>query len=215
MIFPKECRSESLQKAMIDNDRIIRETLDEHAATVTRFREACSGTIAEMAARTVACLREGGKICFFGNGGSAADSQHFATEFTVRFTRNRRGLASLAFTTDTSALTACANDFGFEAVFARQVEALCRPGDIVVGISTSGNSANVVRGLEFARGEGIGTFAFTGEKAGRCGEFADLTLAVPSPVTARVQECHLIAGHLLCDLAELAFAGTPSSISLS
>lgn len=198
---------------MIDNDRIIRETIAEHAATVERFREACSATIAEMAARTVACLREGGKICFFGNGGSAADSQHFATEFTVRFTRNRRGLASLAFTTDTSALTACANDFGFEAVFARQVEALCRPGDIVVGISTSGNSANVVRGLEFARGEGIGTFAFTGEKSGRCGELADLTLAVPSPVTARVQECHLIAGHLLCDLAELAFAETPSTIS--
>lgn len=198
---------------MIDNDRIIRETIDEHAATVARFKEACSGTIAEMAARTIACLREGGKICFFGNGGSAADSQHLATEFTVRFTRNRRGLASIAFTTDTSALTACANDFGFEAVFARQVEALCRPGDIVVGISTSGNSANVVRGLEFARSEGIGTFAFTGEKSGQCGEFADLTLAVPSPVTARVQECHLIAGHLLCDLAELAFAGTRSTIS--
>ncbi len=198
---------------MIDNDRIIRETIDEHSATVARFRETCSGTIAEMAARTVACLREGGKICFFGNGGSAADSQHFATEFTVRFTRNRRGLASLAFTTDTSALTACANDFGFEAVFARQVEALCRPGDLVVGISTSGNSANVVRGLEFARSEGLGTFAFTGEKPGRCGDLADLTLAVPSPVTARVQECHLIAGHLLCDLAELAFAGNGSVIS--
>ncbi len=200
---------------MIDNDRIIRETLEDHQAAVARFRERCSGVIAEMAARTVACLRGGGKICFFGNGGSAADSQHFATEFTVRFTRNRRGLASLAFTTDTSALTACANDFGFEAVFARQVEALCRPGDLVVGISTSGNSANVVRGLEFARGEGIGTFAFTGENGGRCGEFADLLLAVPSPVTARVQECHLIAGHLLCDLAEIAFAGTASTISAS
>lgn len=200
---------------MIDNDRIIRETIEDHAATVARFREACSGTIAEMAARVVACLREGGKVCFFGNGGSAADSQHFATEFTVRFTRNRRGLAALAFTTDTSALTACANDFGFEAVFARQVEALCRPGDLVVGISTSGNSANVARGLEFARSEGIGTFAFTGANGGRCAEFADLTLAVPSPVTARVQECHLIAGHLLCDLAELAFADTVSAISAS
>ncbi len=200
---------------MIDNDRIIHETLEDHAATVARFQDQCSSVIAEMAARTVACLRDGGKICFFGNGGSAADSQHFATEFTVRFTRNRRGLASIALTTDTSALTACANDFGFEAVFARQVEALCRPGDIVVGISTSGNSANVVRGLEFARGEGLVTFAFTGEKAGRCGEFADLTLSVPSPVTARVQECHLIAGHLLCDLAELAFANTVSAISAS
>ncbi|HRQ90179.1 MAG TPA: D-sedoheptulose 7-phosphate isomerase, partial [Bacteroidia bacterium] len=185
---------------MIDNDRIILETIEDHLATVARFRESCSGTIAEMAARTVQCLRDGGKICFFGNGGSAADSQHLATEFTVRFTRNRRGLAALAFTTDTSALTACANDFGFEAVFARQVEALCRPGDIVVGISTSGESPNVVRGLEFARVEGFATFAFTGEKAGRCGQFADLALAVPSPVTARVQECHLIAGHLLCDL---------------
>lgn len=198
---------------MIDNDRIIRETLADHAATVVRFQDACSGIIAEMAARTVACLRGGGKICFFGNGGSAADSQHFATEFTVRFTRNRRGLASLAFTTDSSALTACANDFGFEAVFARQIEALCRPGDLVVGISTSGTSANVVKALEFARGEGIGTFAFTGKNGGRCAEFADLTLAVPSPVTARVQECHLIAGHLLCDLAELAFADTVSTIS--
>jgi len=198
---------------MIDNDRIIRETLADHAATVARFQDDCSGIIAEMAARTVACLRGGGKICFFGNGGSAADSQHFATEFTVRFTRNRRGLASLAFTTDSSALTACANDFGFEAVFARQIEALCRPGDLVVGISTSGTSANVVKALEFARGEGIGTFAFTGKNGGRCAEFADLTLAVPSPVTARVQECHLIAGHLLCDLAELAFADTVSTIS--
>jgi len=200
---------------MTETDRIIRETIDDHQATVARFQERCSGVIAEMAARTVSCLREGGKICFFGNGGSAADSQHFATEFTVRFTRNRRGLPSLALTTDTSALTACANDFGFETVFARQIEALCRPGDVVVGISTSGNSANVARGLEFARGEGIATFAFTGENPGRCGECADFVLAVPSPVTARVQECHLIAGHLLCDLAELAFAETVSTISSS
>jgi D-sedoheptulose 7-phosphate isomerase len=198
---------------MIDHDRLIRETFADHATTVGLFQEACSGIIAEMASRTVACLRSGGKICFFGNGGSAADSQHFATEFTVRFTRNRRGLASIAFTTDTSALTACANDFGFEAVFARQIEALCRPGDLVVGISTSGSSANVVKALEFARSEGLGTFAFTGQNGGRCAEFADLTLAVPSPVTARVQECHLIAGHLLCDLAELAFADTVSTIS--
>ncbi len=198
---------------MTEAEHLIRETLEDHAAVVARFQEQCSDVIAEMAARTVACLRAGGKICFFGNGGSAADSQHFSTEFTVRFTRNRRGLASLAFTTDTSALTACANDFGFEAVFARQIEALCRPGDLVVGISTSGSSANVVRALEFARSEGIGSFAFTGENGGPCAEFADLTLAVPSPVTARVQECHLIAGHLLCDLAEIAFAGEPSVIS--
>lgn len=192
---------------------LIQETFADHAATVSRFQEQCSGVIAAMAARTVSCLEAGGKICFFGNGGSAADSQHFATEFVVRFTRNRRGLPAIAFTTDTSILTACANDFGFEAVFARQVEAICRPGDIVVGISTSGNSANVVRALEFARSEGITTFAFTGERGGRCGENADLLLAVPSPVTARVQECHLIGGHLICDLAELAFSDLDSPIS--
>jgi D-sedoheptulose 7-phosphate isomerase len=192
---------------------LIHDTFTDHAATVVRFQEQCAGIIEVMGERTVECLKAGGKICFFGNGGSAADSQHLATEFVVRFTRNRRGLPAIAFTTDTSILTACANDFGFEAVFARQVEALCRPGDIVVGISTSGNSANVVRGLEFARSEGITTFAFTGENGGACGENADLILSVPSPVTARVQECHLIAGHLICDLAELAFAETRSTIS--
>jgi D-sedoheptulose 7-phosphate isomerase len=192
---------------------LIQDTFADHAATVARFQEQCSEVIAAMGEATVSSLRAGGKICFFGNGGSAADSQHLATEFVVRFTRNRRGLPSIAFTTDTSILTACANDFGFESVFARQVEALCRPGDIVVGISTSGNSANVVRGLAFARSEGIATFAFTGEKSGGCGENADFLLSVPSPVTARVQECHLIAGHLICDLAELAFAETRSTIS--
>lgn len=194
---------------------LIHNTFVDHAATVARFHEQCAGVIEAMAERTVMCLREGGKICFFGNGGSAADSQHLATEFVVRFCHNRRALPSIAFTTDTSILTACANDFGFEAVFARQVEALCRPGDIVVGISTSGGSANVVRGLEFARSEGITTFAFTGEKGGACGEHADFALPVPSPVTARVQECHLIAGHLICELAELAFAGAVSAISAS
>lgn len=191
----------------------IQETIAEHTVTVARFEESCSATIEEMAQRCIEALEGGGKVCFFGNGGSAADAQHFSTEFVVRFTRNRRGLPALAFTTDTSALTAAANDFGFEAVFARQVEALCGPDDIVVGISTSGGSANVVRALEFARDEGITTFAFTGENGGRCGEVADLALAVPSPVTARVQECHLIAGHILCDLVEAHYEGTSSAIS--
>lgn len=197
---------------MSDSDQIIQDTIVDHLATVVRFQEQCAGVISAMAARTVKCLRSGGKICFFGNGGSAADSQHFATEFVVRFTRNRKGLPSLAFTTDTSILTACANDFGFEAVFSRQVEALCDEKDIVVGISTSGNSANVVHALALAKGSGITTFAFTGQHGGACGEHADFLLSVPSPVTARVQECHLIAGHLLCDLAELAFADVPSTI---
>lgn len=180
----------------------IQSHLADHAAAVERFRAECADTVARMAAATLACLRDGKKICFFGNGGSAADSQHLAAEFVVRYTRNRGGLPSLAFSTDTSVLTACANDFGFERVFARQVEALCVPGDIAVGISTSGNSANVVAGLEEARKAGVTTFAFTGENAGQCGEHADLVLAVPSPVTARVQECHILAGHLLCEIVE-------------
>jgi len=192
---------------------LIEQTISEHTVVVELFKEQCSDAIAEMAAATIACLNAGGKICFCGNGGSAADSQHFATEFTVRFVQNRKGLAAIALTTDTSTLTACANDFGFDSVFARQVEALCQPGDIVVGISTSGTSSNIVRALEFARSEGITTFAFTGENPGTCGDHADKVLAVPSPITARVQECHLIAGHLICDLAERAFADTTSSIS--
>lgn len=197
---------------MTSHQNTIQATIEDHLATVERFRDQCADTIAEMAARTIDCLRKGGKICFFGNGGSAADSQHFATEFTVRFSKNRRGLPSLAFTTDTSALTACANDFGFDSVYARQVEALCQPGDIVVGISTSGNSKNVVVGLQFARSMGVTTFAFTGQSGGHCAEYADFLLNVPSPVTARVQECHLITGHLLCEMAEDAFADTSSPI---
>ncbi len=192
---------------------LIEKTIAEHTVTVAAFQESCSEVIEKMAATCVEALRDGKKICFFGNGGSAADAQHFAAEFVVRFTRNRKGLPSLAFTTDTSVLTACANDFGFESVFARQVEALCIPGDVVVGISTSGNSPNVVKALEFAKESGITTFAFTGAGGGRCGEVADQLLAVPSGVTARVQECHLIAGHLICDLGEIAFEDKVSSIS--
>ncbi len=192
---------------------IIQQTIADHTVTIARFQESCSGTIAEMADHSIKCLEAGRKICFFGNGGSAADAQHYAAELVARFTRNRKGLPSISFSTDTSILTACANDFGYETVFARQVEALCEPGDIVVGISTSGNSPNVVRALEFAREEGITTFAFTGGGGGRCAEVADVTLDVPSDVTARIQECHLIAGHLLCDLVEIAFEDTESTIS--
>lgn len=192
---------------------LIQETIAEHTVTVARFEEACSATMEEMARQCITALEAGGKVCFCGNGGSAADAQHFAAEFVVRFTRNRRGLPSIAFTTDTSILTACANDFGYETVFARQVEAMCGPDDIVVGISTSGGSANVVRALEFAKSIGLTTFAFTGQTGGRCEEIADLCLSVPSSVTARAQECHLIAGHLICDLVEAHFAGRNSTIS--
>ena len=185
----------------------IQSTIRDHLSVVEAFREECAGAIEAISDACIEAIRNGGKVCFFGNGGSAADAQHFAAEFVVRFVRNRRALPSIAFTTDTSILTACANDFGYDDVFARQVEALCRPGDVVVGISTSGTSTNVVRGLEAARAiEGVVTVAFTGQNGARCAELADHALCVPSPVTARVQECHLIAGHLVCDLAEAALA---------
>lgn len=186
--------------------KVIDESIAAHLEVVRSFREECAGQIEVIAARCIAAVEKGAKVCFFGNGGSAADAQHFAAEFVVRFTRNRRALPAIAFTTDTSILTACGNDFGYGEVFARQVEGLCGPDDVVVGISTSGTSPNVVRGLEAAREKGVAAVAFTGRDARRCGELADVALRVPSEVTARIQECHLIAGHIICDLVEAAFA---------
>ena len=190
----------------------IEESIAEHLAVFEKFQDSCADTIESIAARCIESLQSGGKVCFFGNGGSAADAQHFATEFVVRFVENRRSIPAIAFTTDTSILTACANDFGYDEVFARQVEGLCGPEDVVIGISTSGSSTNVVRGLETARDLGITTVAFTGRDAGPCGNRADLVLCAPSEVTARIQECHLLAGHILCDLVEQAFLnGGPTS----
>jgi D-sedoheptulose 7-phosphate isomerase len=193
----------------MSSSELIHQTIAEHTVTVAKFEEVCSNVIDQMGEEVVECLKQGGKICFFGNGGSAADAQHFATEFVVRFVENRKGLPSIAFTTDTSIITACANDFGYEAIYARQIEALCDKKDIAVGITTSGNSDNVIRGLEFAKSLGMKTFAFTGQSGGKCADIADCLLAVPSDITARVQECHLIAGHLICDIAEKAFGDQP------
>ncbi len=187
----------------------IEQTISDHLAVVASLNDACGDVLETLVQRTEAALRAGGKICFFGNGGSAADAQHLATEFVVRYTRQRAALASIAFTTDTSALTAGGNDFGFESIFARQVEALCGPDDVVVGISTSGSSANVEAGLAAASKIGALTVLFTGKAGGaqaKAADEVDLILAAPSDVTARVQECHLLAGHILCDLVEETFA---------
>lgn len=189
----------------------IEQTISDHLAVVASLNDACGDVLETLVQRTEAALRAGGKICFFGNGGSAADAQHLATEFVVRYTRQRAPLASIAFTTDTSALTAGGNDFGFESIFARQVEALCRPDDVVVGISTSGSSANVEAGLSAAKKIGALTVLFTGKAGGaqaKAADQVDLILAAPSDVTARVQECHLLAGHILCDLVEETFAAS-------
>ena len=149
-----------------------------------------------------AAFREKRKVLWFGNGGSAADAQHLAAEFSGRFLRERGALNSEALTVNTSALTAIANDMGFENVFVRQIEAFAQPGDVVVGITTSGTSRNVVRGLEAAKAAGAVTVAFTGNGGGRVAEIADLILLGPHGYSAIVQEVHITMGHIICDLVE-------------
>ena len=170
---------------------------------VVRQVESQQPVLEAIARAMTATLRAGGKILWCGNGGSAGDSQHLAAELVGRFRRQRRGLASLALTTDSSALTSIANDYGYEAVFSRQVEALGVAGDLLVGISTSGNSQNVVAALEAARSQGLTTVAFTGAGGGRMAKLADHLFAVASKETARIQETHILAGHMLCDWIEL------------
>ena len=157
----------------------------------------------EIGLALTAALRGGGKILWCGNGGSAADSQHLAAELVGRFRRERRGLASISLTTDTSILTCVANDFGYDSVFSRQVEAIGRPGDLLVALSTSGNSRNVVAALEAARSKGLTTVALTGKGGGKMAQLADHVLSVESTDTARIQEVHILAGHMLCDWVEM------------
>ena len=152
--------------------------------------------------RLRACLRQGGKVIWMGNGGSAADSQHLAAEMVGRYRRERRGLAAIALTTDSSILTSVGNDYGFDHVFARQVEALCTDRDVVVGISTSGNSRNVLAGLEVARALGAHTVGLLGGDGGRIKPLCDSALVVPSADTPRIQEAHILIGHILCDLID-------------
>ncbi|HLH44630.1 MAG TPA: SIS domain-containing protein [Bryobacteraceae bacterium] len=151
-------------------------------------------------------IEKGGKVLAFGNGGSAADAQHFCGELMVRFQRERRALPAIALVSDAAVLTACANDYEYEEVFARQMEALGKPGDIALAISTSGESANVVRALEVARRQGLQTILLTGAEAGAAARFADLVVAAPAAATARIQELHLAAYHLICERLDARFA---------
>lgn len=167
--------------------------------------------VAAIVAAIVAAFRNGKKVLWMGNGGSAADAQHLAAEFSGRFLRDRGGLPSEALSVNTSALTAIGNDFGFERVFARQVEAFAQPGDVVVGITTSGTSKNIIVALEEARKRGAFTIAFTGNGGGIVSEIADLSLIGPSGYSAIVQEVHITMGHIICDLVEqeLIFNASP------
>ena len=166
-----------------------------------------AGDIERAGALLVDVVGGGGKVLAFGNGGSAADAQHFVAELVGRFERTRRGWPAVALTVDTSVLTAVGNDFGFDAVFARQVEALGRPGDLAVGITTSGNSPNVVRGLEAAKARGLRTIALTGGDGGAAGRLAEVHVNVPETVTARVQEAHITVLHLWCAMVDREVEG--------
>jgi D-sedoheptulose 7-phosphate isomerase len=150
----------------------------------------------------IAALRAGNKIFFFGNGGSAADSQHLAAELIGRYRKDRGALAAIALSTDTSIITALSNDFGFETIFARQIEGLAKTGDVAVGISTSGNSRNVLEGLEKARQLGCKTIGLLGCDGGRIAEVADVAITIPCKNTPRIQESHITIGHILCGLIE-------------
>jgi D-sedoheptulose 7-phosphate isomerase len=182
--------------------------VDEHLATVERAKALLS-PVAILAEAAISVLRAGGKLLLCGNGGSAADSQHIATELTVRFEAERRALPAIALTTDTSALTAAGNDFGFDRVFARQVAALGQTGDLLIGLTTSGDSPNIVEALRTAREMGLVTACLTGRNGGRVARenLADHCLIVPSDNTARIQEVHILIGHLLCAAVDSAFAG--------
>jgi D-sedoheptulose 7-phosphate isomerase len=173
-----------------------------HRAVLEATREAAREPLRRLVELCRQALGRGGKILFCGNGGSAADAQHLAAELVVRYRRARRALPAVALTTDTSILTAAANDFAFDQVFARQVEALARPGDVVIGLSTSGNSRNVLNALAAAKAAGAAAAGLSGGDGGAMVGAADPLIIVPSPVTARIQEMHILLGHMLCDALE-------------
>jgi D-sedoheptulose 7-phosphate isomerase len=186
----------------MDFDAFFAAELAEHRAVAEATQAAVREPLRALTALCVDALRDGGKLMFFGNGGSAADAQHLATELTVRYVRDRPPIAAVALTTDSSVLTAVGNDLGFEQVFARQIAAIGRPGDIAIGISTSGRSPNVLRGLETARRLGIGAAAFSGGTGGSLPGLADPLVIVPSATTARIQEMHILLGQMLCGAIE-------------
>ncbi len=188
----------------LTGEAVFARAFEEHLKVIHELK-AQQGILEVIAQEMTDAVFAGNKVLWCGNGGSAADAQHLAAEFVGRFRRERKALASIALTTDTSVLTSIGNDYGYEQVFSRQVEALCEEGDVVVGISTSGNSPNVVEALKKARDNGAFTVAFTGQGGGKMAGIADATICVPTHDTARVQEGHILCGHMLCDWVELAY----------
>jgi len=189
---------------VLNTSTILDEAITQHLQVIQALKE-LAPVLERIATQMTDTILSGNRIVWCGNGGSAADAQHLAAELVGRFKRERRALPSLALTTDTSVLTCIANDYGYEYIFSRQAEALCRAGDLLVGITTSGNSRNVCAALQTARQLGVLTVAFTGRSGGAAAEIADIALQVPSSDTARVQEAHILCGHILCDWIEACF----------
>jgi len=190
------------EKLVLSKSYLERE-LEEHQAVAAATFATVAPSFAHLLAACTVSIKSGGKILLFGNGGSASDAQHLATELTVRFVANRRPIAAIALTTDSSALTAIGNDLGFDQLFSRQVTALGRAGDIAIGISTSGRSSNVLAGLRAAKELGILPAAFSGGDGGELVGLADPLILIPSTITARIQEMHIVVGQILCGALEI------------
>jgi len=185
--------------------QMINDEIGSHIETVNKTLENLQSYIYTACIIITEALQRGNKLLIFGNGGSAADAQHIAAELTGRYKSERRGLPAIALTTDTSALTAIGNDFGYEKIFERQVEALANEGDVLLGISTSGNSDNVLRALFLGRKMGCKTIGFSGKDGGHMGKFCDINIVIPSDDTPRIQEMHILIGHIICQAVDDVF----------
>lgn len=188
----------------------IEQRFQESAEVKRQFVRTHADRIARVADCILDTIEAGGKLLFFGNGGSATDASHLAAEFVGRYARDRAPWPALALATDMAAVTCIANDYGYDDVFARQIDALGQPNDLAVAISTSGNSSNVLKGVETARRKGLMTVAWTGHDGGALARLVDHPFIVPSTVTARIQECHITLGHVLCELVEEKIVAQPS-----
>jgi len=184
---------------------MVLEELKDHQDLIQKVINTLSGDIEMACTMMVSVLKSGNKVLLAGNGGSAADAQHIAAELSGRFVKERKALPGIALTVDTSALTSIANDYGYEYVFSRQVEAFAQPGDLFIGISTSGNSLGILNALESAKKLGCKTLGLSGRNGGKMNGLCDLNIIVPSDVTARIQEMHILIGHILCKAVDNSF----------
>lgn len=185
-------------------EKVIKSILSESICVKEKLQMGFANNIKDLVELVIACLKKGGKIILFGNGGSASDSQHIAAELVGRFRKNRKALAALALSCNSSNLTSISNDYDFEQVFARQIEGLGKKNDLAIGISTSGKSDNVIAGIRKAKEIGIKTAALTGEQPNQLQQMVDVSVSVPSKNTARIQEAHITIGHIICELTEKA-----------